>query len=98
MVACGILVFIEELLLREFGMSNGTLEQIRTQALALSESDRAELARDLLKSLDGPPDPDANNAWDAEIERRLKQIDEGTVQPMDREELRRRIRQYSESR
>lgn len=79
-------------------MSNGTLEQIRTQALALSESDRAELARDLLKSLDGPPDPDANNAWDAEIERRLKQIDEGTVQPMDREELRRRIRQYSESR
>jgi len=74
------------------------LEQIRNQALALSESDRAELARDLLKSLDGPPDPDANNAWDAEIERRLKQIDEGTVQPMDREELRRRFRQYSESR
>jgi putative addiction module component (TIGR02574 family) len=74
------------------------LEQIRNQALALSESDRAELARDLLKSLDGPPDPDANNAWDADIERRLKQIDEGTVQPMDREELRRRFRQYSESR
>lgn len=79
-------------------MGNGTLEQIRNQALALSESDRAELAHDLLKSLDGPADSDAANAWDAEIERRLKQIDEGIVQPMDREELRRRIRQSSESR
>jgi len=39
-------------------------------ALALPVADRAELAADLLASLDGTPDADVAAAWDVEIERR----------------------------
>lgn len=43
-------------------------------------------------SLDGPADKDAASAWDAEIQRRLAEIDGGTAKLIDREELRRRMR------
>ena len=74
-------------------MKNPTMAQLRSKALELSESERVELAHDLVASLDGRPDPGAANAWDAEIVRRLQQIDDGAVQPVDRAELARRIRQ-----
>ncbi len=74
-------------------MSAHTLEQIRSEALNLSESERADLAHSLVTSLDGPADPDAGQAWDAEIQRRLAEIDTGTAQLIDREEFRRRMRE-----
>jgi hypothetical protein len=40
----------------------------------------------------GPPDPDVEKAWDAEIMRRLSEIDSGTAQLVDRKEFRRRMR------
>jgi putative addiction module component (TIGR02574 family) len=40
------------------------------EAMELSPSDRAELAADLLASLDGEPDDDAEAAWAAELTRR----------------------------
>jgi hypothetical protein len=43
-------------------------------------------------SLDGPADKDAESAWDAEILRRLAEIDAGSAELIDREELRRRMR------
>lgn len=73
-------------------MGNQALDALRSDALSLSESERAELAHDLLASLDGPPDPDATDAWEAEILRRLDQIDQGTAKLVDRAELMRRIR------
>lgn len=42
------------------------------EALALPVSDRAELAADLLASLDGVADADVEAAWDAEIARRAR--------------------------
>lgn len=69
-----------------------TLEKIRTEALSLSEAERAELAHNLVASLDGRADPDAETAWDAEILRRLAEIDAGTAKLIDREEFRRRMR------
>ncbi len=30
-------------------------------------------------SLDGPTDPDAKSAWDAEIQRRIEAIEAGTI-------------------
>ena len=39
-------------------------DTLRQDALGLSESDRATLARDLVASLDGPGDSDAAKAWD----------------------------------
>ena len=73
-------------------MADPTLEKVRTEALRLSEADRAELAHSLVVSLDGPADKDAESAWDAEIVRRLNEIDAGTARLVDREELRNRIR------
>ena len=72
-------------------MGSPALEKVRSQALNLSESERAELAHNLVVSLDGPVDPDAEKAWDAEILRRLAEIDSGTANLIDREEFRRRM-------
>ena len=73
-------------------MGSPTLEKIRSEALDLSESERAELAHNLVASLDGPPDPDVEKAWDTEILRRLAEIDSGTANLIDREEFSRRLR------
>jgi hypothetical protein len=45
-----------------------------------------------MKSLDAPVDPDAADAWDREILRRLAEIDAGTAKLVDRDELLRRMR------
>ena len=73
-------------------MSSTALEKVRSEALSLSEVERAELAYNLVTSLDGPPDSDAEKAWDLEITRRLSEIDAGTAKLVDREEFRRRMR------
>lgn len=52
---------------------------IINEALKLSEGDRLDVAQRLIESLEGPPDPDADQAWSAEIQRRLKSIDEGSA-------------------
>ena len=74
-------------------MASNVLEKLRSEALRLSENERAELAHDLMKSLDAPPDADAADEWDKEIVRRLSEIDAGTATLVDRAELRRRIQQ-----
>ncbi|HXH93991.1 MAG TPA: addiction module protein, partial [Thermoanaerobaculia bacterium] len=56
--------------------------------LELPEADRGELAGLLLRSLDPPPDPDVEAAWDAVIDRRMREIDEGTVQTIPWEQVR----------
>ena len=73
-------------------MSNTTLAKLRSEVLGLPESERAELAHELVKSLDAPVDPDAADASDKEILRRLAEIDTGTAKLIDRDELRRRLR------
>ena len=73
-------------------MSSTALEKVRSEALSLSEVERAELAYNLVTSLDGPPDADVERAWDLEIARRLSEIDAGTAKLVDRVEFRRRIR------
>jgi putative addiction module component (TIGR02574 family) len=73
-------------------MSSPTLEKLRSEALRLPEPERAELAHDLVKSLDSPSDSDAAEAWEKELLRRLAEVDAGTAKLVDREELRRRMR------
>jgi putative addiction module component (TIGR02574 family) len=73
-------------------MAGSTLDKVRSEALRLPEAERAELAHSLVESLDGPADKDAASAWDTEIQRRLAEIDAGTAELIDREELRRRMR------
>ncbi len=73
-------------------MASLILKQLRDKALELSEAERAELAHDLVMSLDGKPDAGTPEAWDAEILLRLAEIDEGKVSLIDAEEVSNRIR------
>ena len=75
-------------------MASVALEQLRTKVLALSESERAELAHDLVISLDGDPDAGVADEWDAEVMRRLDQIDAGTATFVNREEFKRLLRHH----
>ncbi len=62
------------------------------EALRLTEAERAELAGMLLESIEPAPDPDVEQAWLAEIERRMEQLDSGQVKPIPWEEVRTRLR------
>jgi putative addiction module component (TIGR02574 family) len=64
---------------------------VLADALRLDDDARAELAAELLASLDGPTDPNAETAWDAEIERRIAAIEAGTIPLEPWDEVRRRI-------
>jgi putative addiction module component (TIGR02574 family) len=63
-----------------------------TEMLRLPPEERARLALELLRSLDGEPDADAASAWDAEIERRGAEVDAGTADTMTLDEYRAHIR------
>lgn len=54
-------------------------EKIGKEALALSEAERAMIAQLLIDSIDGPPATDAQAAWDAELQRRLREVESGTA-------------------
>tara|TARA_R110002072_G_scaffold977_18_gene8098 strand:+ start:448 stop:723 length:276 start_codon:yes stop_codon:yes gene_type:complete len=56
-------------------MTTAQLETLRSEALALSEAERAKLASDLVASLDGPKDSNLSEAWDVEICRRINEIE-----------------------
>jgi putative addiction module component (TIGR02574 family) len=73
-------------------MATETLRRLRSEALMLPEAERAELAHELVKSLDAPADADVADAWDKEILRRLAEIDAGTAKLIDRGEFKRRMR------
>ncbi|EAR21683.1 addiction module protein [Nitrococcus mobilis] len=72
-------------------MDTDTLAKLRSEVLTLSEDERAELAYELVKSLDEPADSDASSEWDKEILQRLRAIATGTAKLVDRDELRRRL-------
>ncbi|NBD95196.1 MAG: hypothetical protein GVY11_01810 [Gammaproteobacteria bacterium] len=72
-------------------MTAESLQSLRSQILALSEAERAELAHDLLQSLDAPRDNGTEEAWDREITRRIAEIDAGQAELVDRAEFRKRI-------
>ena len=66
-------------------------ESILAEALRLDVKARAELAAELLASLDGPADPDAANAWAEEIELRVNALEAGTEKLESWESAKRRI-------
>ena len=73
-------------------MSAKILDDIRHGALSLSLGERAELARDLIASLDGPSDADARVEWDKEICRRINEIRSGQAVVLDPDDVISRIR------
>ena len=68
-------------------MATRELSMLREGALALSEAERANLAHDLVASLDGPAEQDVADAWDKEIVRRINEIDSGNATLLDASEV-----------
>jgi putative addiction module component (TIGR02574 family) len=62
-----------------------TVEQLKSQLAALPPVERAELAQFLIRSIEedaveaGPADPTVEAAWNAELARRLADIQAGKV-------------------
>ena len=55
------------------------IQDVRSEAMALSASERASLAHELILSLDDGSDYDLGPAQEAEIRRRLGMVREGTA-------------------
>jgi len=68
------------------------VDELSARVKALSAEDRARLAEELLESLQGEPDSDAEAAWDAEIDRRVAEIDSGAVRLIPAEEVHAEVR------
>jgi putative addiction module component (TIGR02574 family) len=58
---------------------NTQSQQILQSALALPESERAEIAASLIHSLDTDTDEGVDEGWAAEVQRRVESIDKGEV-------------------
>jgi putative addiction module component (TIGR02574 family) len=65
-----------------------SLQELLREASQLSENERAELAGRLIQSLEGPPDPNVEATWAEEVERRIREIDEGKVETIPWEQVR----------
>ena len=66
------------------------LQQLETEALHLTEEERAGLAQKLLLSLDAPSDDEIATNWLLEAQSRAKDLDDGLVQPIPADEVRRK--------
>ena len=65
---------------------------VLTEILLLPIDQRARLALELIRSLDREHDPDADAAWDEEIEHRAAEVEAGTASTMTLDEYRSHVR------
>ncbi len=68
-----------------------TKKEVFERAPALPADERAKLAHEILASLDGPADEGAAEAWVREIERRVREVKNGSVKLVDWKDTRARI-------
>jgi hypothetical protein len=64
-----------------------TIDELKREALGLDPSARAELARELLESLDDLPEPEVERLWLEEAERRRADVQAGKVVPIRMDEV-----------
>jgi len=64
-----------------------TIDKIIEEVLSLSPQARAFVAEKLIESLDTEPAVTLSSAWRDEIRKRYREIDEGTVELRDAEEV-----------
>ena len=62
------------------------------EALKLTTNERAEVAEQLIASLDEASDTDVEQAWQEEVQRRLQQIERGEVKTIPWEVVQRQLR------
>ena len=69
-----------------------TFDEFIGAALSMPPGGRAMLADQLLDSLDAPNQEEIDRLWAEEAEKRVKEIDEGKVQPISGEEVMKELR------
>jgi putative addiction module component (TIGR02574 family) len=67
--------------------------RLLSDALLLPEKERAELASQIIASLDGPPDPDAEGLWTEEIARRIRDFERDPSRAEDWSVVKARLQQ-----
>lgn len=65
--------------------------QLFDEACQLAEGDRAALAGLLLESIEQAPEPGVEAVWAKEIERRVKELDDGVVAAVPWDEVKTRL-------
>jgi putative addiction module component (TIGR02574 family) len=68
-------------------MAQSSPAELLEHALKLPASDRLALATELLDSVEGPEDPEWAAAWAEELDRRVKELDAGTVKAVPWEQV-----------
>jgi putative addiction module component (TIGR02574 family) len=68
-----------------------TTSNLLNNALRLTPAERAELAAELLASLDGEPEDDVEAAWATEIQRRVERVSSGQAKGRSWSEVRERL-------
>ena len=71
-----------------------TTNNLLNNALRLTTAERAELAAELLASLDGEPEDDVEAAWAAEIQRRVERLKSGQAKGRPWSEVRERLNRH----
>ncbi len=71
---------------------SGNFEEILSAALSLPPGARAMLADHLLESLDAENQKRIDALWAEEAERRMQEIRDGKVQPIDGEQVMKELR------
>ena len=66
---------------------SSSARDVESQLLSLPANERARLAAELIASLEPDVDPDAEQAWLAEGERRLAQLKTGDVNGVPADEV-----------
>ena len=66
-------------------------QELFEEAMRLDPEERATLMRLLIENLDGESEEGAEDAWRLEIERRMAELDSGSVQTVPWEELKARL-------
>ena len=74
---------------------SGNYDEILNAALSLPPGARAMLADHLRESLDAKDQKRIDAIWAEEAERRMEEIRQGKVQPLDGESVMRRLRSRS---
>jgi putative addiction module component (TIGR02574 family) len=61
--------------------------ELLQRALELPPGDRLALATEIFESVEGPEDPGWTAAWAAELDRRVRELDAGTVKSVPWEQV-----------
>lgn len=77
-----------------------TMEQLLAESRKLPRKERARFALALVRELEDDEedrDVDTHEAWTGELQKRLDEVNAGTVEPLTLEQFRERVREQREA-